>query len=132
VLGSSPLMNNSLIINKNMSNCLMKFCLKGFFVLIILALVSFIEYQYYTDYILTQLHSPLTYFNLSINALIIFMLMWSLIATYLKNPGYVRDYISSSPVATSETTTTYNVYLKGYSSNNQDEESALLAPFMRV
>lgn len=41
--------------------------------------------------------------------------MWSLMATYFKNPGYVRDYISSNAVTTSETTTTYNVYLKGYS-----------------
>ena len=106
----------------------MTFCFKGFLVLLVFALISYIELQYYTVYVrpiyaVTENYLGV-FINISINALLTFMLIWSLIQTYVSNPGYVGDYVSSKPSEQRPTSVIYEVFLKS-SNRKVDEETPL-------
>lgn len=62
---------------------LLTFCFKGFLVLLPLALIGYIEYKFYTDYILIQLSSEAphsgAYLNAVLNSVFLLMLLWSLL-----------------------------------------------------
>lgn len=83
-----------------------------------IALIAFIEYMYYQDFLLLALESPLispvvTYVNLGLNSFLITMLFWSLASVYFTNPGYTRDFIRSERVGEDEelNVTNYDVFL---------------------
>lgn len=113
---------------------MLKCCFKGFLVLFPVALIGFIEYKFYTDYVLLQLQQSEVphggaYFNISLNGVLIIMVLVSLLQTWLQNPGYTRDFITSEVVSQHDTYTTYNVFLKN---SDQEDQEQLLQPFKQV
>lgn len=52
-----------------------------------LALISYIEYSFYSD--------DRSVANTVVNAFLILMVLWSLAATYFTDPGYTKNYIRS-------------------------------------
>jgi len=102
-----------------------------------LALIAFLEFTYYSDYILIALqsnaHRGTALLGASTNGILVFMLVWSLLATFFSNPGYLASYIISKRVNVSNSSI-YNIYIKskGAYAVAADEESPLLQPYLTV
>lgn len=81
---------------------MLKCCFKGLLVLFPIALMGFIEYKFYNDYIIPQLNSSGNhggaYFNLAFNAYFVAMILWCLMQTWLRDPGYIKSYIKAEMV----------------------------------
>jgi len=58
-------------------------------------------------------HPIKVYVNAAINGFLVLMILWSLLATYFTDPGYVKNLIISNCVSSREDDRTYEVYLKG-------------------
>ena len=94
---------------------LLRCCFRGFLVLFTLAIIGLIEYSYYCDYLISAFgseHRSWALFDALINGILVFMLLWSLLATYFTNPGYVLSYITSRKINQTATQSIYNIYLK--------------------
>jgi hypothetical protein len=64
-------------------------------------IVVLMSYHYWTLYILYLLKQDSTqdktvvYANAVLHSVLVFMIFWSLLTTYLTDPGYVRNFFST-------------------------------------
>lgn len=69
--------------------------------LLTIAIVAVIEWQYYTATLASLAEADLltlVYLNAAINGLLVLMILWSLLATYFTDPGYIKRLITSNLV----------------------------------
>ena len=70
--------------------------------LLTIAIVAVIEWQFYTATLASLAEAGLltkVYVNAAINGLLVSMIIWSLLATYFTDPGYVKNLIISNCVS---------------------------------
>jgi len=75
---------------------------KGVFMLLTIAIVAVIEWQFYTATLASLAEAGLltkVYANAAINGFLVLMIIWSLLATYFTDPGYVKWLIASNCVS---------------------------------
>ena len=91
------------------NNVVVNFCAKGFFLLLAMGFTGFCSYAYISWFILPYLIVGLPemnekpanvtqnygYFLVVLHVFLVSMLTWSLLKTYVTNPGYVADYFKS-------------------------------------
>lgn len=97
------------------SDCIMTCCFKGALVLLVLALIGYIEYSFYDSYILLAFDEGENlagaYVNLVLNAVFFTLVVWSLAQTYLTDPGYVGSFVKARKVQEHQTSTEYSLHL---------------------
>ena len=57
-----------------------------------LALIAYVEYSYYSRLVLELWPETQAIVSAALNSFLVLMLLWSLLATYFLDPGYVSTY----------------------------------------